>query len=669
MQLIGLRISLVFLFILSFTLNPAYASELRQFASLKDLSLEELMEVEVATVYSASKHEQKVTEAPSSVTIITGDDIRKFGYRSLTDILKSVRGFYVTYDRNYHFIGVRGFARPGDYNGRILLLVNGHRVNDNIYDSALIDLDILVDHIDRVEVIRGPGSSLYGSNAFFGIINVISKKGSDIEGVEISGEASRYDTYKTSFVLGKKLNSGPDVLISGSLLDGKGQDLFFKEFRNPSTNYGLAGGCDYSRNSSLFSRISYGGLTVEGSYLTATKGVPTASYGTVFNDPRNRTYDERGYLDLNYNKTLGGSSEIQAGVYYDYNRYAGDYILDYPPVTLNKDLSWGSWWGGELKFITGALEKHTITLGAEYRDNVRQEQKNYDSKPYYSYLKDRRHSAIRALYIQDEFEITKELLFDFGVRYDNYDTFGGSTNPRLALIYKPFDSTFIKLLYGEAFRAPNAYELYYQDGGSSMKSNPGLKPETVKTYELVLEQYIGKHILITAAGFYNKIKDLISQQTDPGDGLLIFRNAERIESKGLEFEIEADLKNGIKGRLSYTFQETEDKNTGETLTNSPKHLAAFNVIIPVIKEKLFAGMEEQYMGRRKTLTNRYTDGFFLTNLTLFSSNILKGLEVSGSVYNLFGNKYRDPGSGELRQDSIEQDGRNYRLKLTYRFDL
>jgi iron complex outermembrane receptor protein len=103
------------------------------------------MQIEVNTVYGASKYEQKLIEAPAAVSIVTSLDIKRNGYRTLADILRSVRGFYTTYDRNYHYLGMRGFSRPGDYNTRFLLLVDGHRINDSIYNTASIGTEFPVD--------------------------------------------------------------------------------------------------------------------------------------------------------------------------------------------------------------------------------------------------------------------------------------------------------------------------------------------------------------------------------------------------------------------------------------------------------------------------------------------------------------------------------------------
>jgi iron complex outermembrane receptor protein len=146
---------------------------------LSEASLEQLGSI---PVYGASMHLQPSGDAPSSVTVITAAEIQEHGYRTLADILRTVRSFYVTYDRNYSSIGVRGFARPGDYNTRILLLVDGHRMNDDVYDEAMIGTEFPIDieMIKRIEIIRGPASSLYGSNALFAVINVITRHGQDV---------------------------------------------------------------------------------------------------------------------------------------------------------------------------------------------------------------------------------------------------------------------------------------------------------------------------------------------------------------------------------------------------------------------------------------------------------------------------------------------------------
>src|ERR1035438_1133046 len=136
---------------------------------LMSLSIEDLAKTKV---FSASRHLEDTREAPSSVSIITSQDIARYGWRTLGDILGSLRGFYTSYDRDYTYLGVRGIQRPGDYNSRILLMINGHRLNDNVYDSAPIGSEFPLDlHlIEHIEIIRGPSSSLFGTNAVFGVI-------------------------------------------------------------------------------------------------------------------------------------------------------------------------------------------------------------------------------------------------------------------------------------------------------------------------------------------------------------------------------------------------------------------------------------------------------------------------------------------------------------------
>src|ERR1700691_3911173 len=214
---------------------------------LADLSLEELMQIDVNSVYGASGFKQKITEAPASVTIITSEDIQRYGYRTLADILRNVTGFYVTYDRNYSYLGVQGYGLPGQYNNSIDLSVDGHRLNDNIYDGALIgtEFPIDVDLIDRVEVIRGPKSSLYIASAFLGVINVITKRGRDSQKVTVTGSVASYGTYEGSVIYGHQFKNGLEVLLSASTSDSHGQNrLFFQQFDPPANNNGIAVNAD-----------------------------------------------------------------------------------------------------------------------------------------------------------------------------------------------------------------------------------------------------------------------------------------------------------------------------------------------------------------------------------------------------------------------------------------
>lgn len=628
---------------------------------LTELSIEQLLDIEV---YSASRFAQKITEAPASVSIVTSADIKGYGYRTLADLLRGVRGLDITYDRNYSYLGARGFNRPGGYNNRILMLVDGYRINEVVYDSAPIGTEFILDMdmIERVEVVRGPGSSIYGSNAFFGVVNVISKRGRDFNGTEVSGEAASFGAGTGRLTYGRQHENGTEALLSASYSGSRGQDLFFPEFS--AANNGVAQGLDHGTARRVYGKLSFNDFTLAAVYSERVKGIPTASYGTVFNDPRARTTDALTALYLGYSGPLSGQQDISARLSYNGYSYRGAYPWDQPPVTVNEDWSEGEWWGADVKLVS-RYERHKLVLGAEHQDNFRQDQKNYDIAPYGLYLDDQRSSTRTALYAQDEIMLHENLKFNAGGRYDHYSTVGDAVNPRLALIYTPRPETALKWLYGTAFRTPNAYELYYTSTG--MKPNQNLKPEEIASHELVIEHQLQPDLRLTASAYYNQTRNLIDQVVDPADGLLVFQNTGRTRARGAEFEAERVWENDTRLRASYAWQLSQDQDTHAELVNSPRHLAKLNYSVPLSGEALRAGAELQFTGSRKTLADGSAGGYAVANLTLTSRKLAPGLELSASIYNLFDRRYADPGRPEHLQDLIPQDGRNFRFKLSYRF--
>ena len=653
---------------------PAGAAEKAVPAEL-DPTTDQVLFQEIPTVVGASKYEQRTTEAPSYVSIVTAEEIKRYGYRTLAEIVSSVAGFYPNYDRSYNYVGLRGFSLPGDYNTRVLVLLNGHRLNENIYDSAgfgtegIIDVDL----IERVEVIRGPGSSLYGSNAFLGVINIISKRGRNYKGPEVSAAAGSYETYKGRGTYGDRYSNGVELLLSGTYYSSQGKDrLYYSEFDSPDTNNGNAERADGDQNHNLYAAVQYGDVALEGAYSKRRKQIPTAPYETIFNDNRTQVWDERGYLDVKYERQFSSDFGAMLRLSYDGYWYDGDYIYDYPPITTMKDSASGQWLGSELQLTKRLFDSHKLIAGGEYRYNYQQDQETHDEEPYLQYLNENDDSSVWALFIQDEYKVLDNLSLVAGVRYDHYSTFGGTLNPRGALIYNPLSQTTLKLIYGRAFRAPNVYELYYNDGGLTAKDNPDLDPETIDAYQAVVEQYFAKYFRAAVSGYYYKIQDLITQVEDPSDGLMVFKNASEAEARGVEFEAEMNIpQSGWKARAAWSIQDTEDKDTGDDLVNSPTHLVKLNLIAPVFQDKIFAGPELHYIGKRKTVQGGQTDDAFVSNLTISTARrlfpFLPGLELSASCYNLFNEKYGTVVSADYRQSVIDQDERTFLLKATYSF--
>jgi iron complex outermembrane receptor protein len=644
-------------------------------ADLAELSLEQLMQIPIENVVGASRYEQKVTRAPASVSIVTAEDIRQFGYRTLADVLRSVRGLYVPYDRNYSNLGMRGFSRPGDFNTRVLLLLDGRRMNDNLYSSALIgpEATLDLDLVERIEVIRGPSSSIYGSSAFFGVINVITRDAQRFEGVELSASAASLDSYKGRITYADRFAGGAELVLSASTFDSRGHErLYFPEFDVEGTNNGMVAGNDGESAQNLLASLAYKDFELSAAYSRRDKEIPTASFSTVFNDGREEATDERVLVDLKYAHAYG-ASHLTGRLSYDRYSYFADYPYNFagpgdPPfVAVTHDDNYGDGVGAELQLTRKLFDQHTLVLGAEWRRDLNLSQSNFVDDPKTYSFQDNRDGRSVGVYAQGEVRIREDLFANVGVRFDDFSVFGGRTSPRMALIYSPTERAAIKLLYGTAYRAPNAYELYQASPGFS-KGNRGLEPERIRTTELVYEQYLASALRFSASAYHYDVDDLISQIQDAADGLLVFRNFDQIHAEGLELELEDRYANGLVARLSSAVQRAEDRRSGDALNNSPKMLAKLNVAVPLSKQHLSAALEAQYSSGVGTLSGTRAAGFTVMNATVLAHSFANRLDASASIYNLLDRSYAYPGSTAHLQNVIPQDGRTFRIELTYRFE-
>jgi len=668
---VGLSFFVFLFFSLSVSSQAGSSATNVSWTDITDLSLEELTSI---PVYAASKRLQTIDEAPSFVTVVTQDEIRKYGYRTLSDVLKSVPGFYISNDRNYDYVGTRGFSRPGDYNTRILFLLNGMRLNDCVFDSGYTDrtFPVDIDLIDRVEIIRGPASSLYGTSAFFGVVNVITRKPVKPNETQISVESGSFWSSKGSLSYGYLFDNGAALQLSGSLYRDPGQELYFKEYDSLQTNNGKSRKeADEELSGNIYLNFLYKELSLQAGYSSRTKHIPTGAWGTIFSDPETKTRDELSFFDMKVEHVF--SKNLNAMIKASYLDYGYDGWWAYENQTpggfrnsiINKDVAIGRWWIGEANLTTEALERNKITIGTEYRLNARQFQYNGDEGSGNAFLRDDRDSVVWAPYAEDEIRLHSTLLLNAGIRYDNYETFGGKASPRIALLYHPLPDTCIKAVYGSAFRAPNAYELYYGIQ-NKQKGNVNLKPEDIETYEFIIEQKLGSSLAATITGYRYKVDRLISQQIDPADGLIVFNNVNAATVDGMDLALKGKIVNNIDWKASYSLCEAVDDSDNTRLSNSPRHMIKTGLSAPLFSPKLTGSMEAQYMSDRETLSGNRAGGFTVVNATLLSRKLF-GFELALSVYNLFDKKYGNPGGEEHIEDVIFQDGRTFRIKATYIF--
>ncbi len=485
---------------------------------------------------------------------------------------------------------------------------------------------------------------------------------------ELSFQTGSFGTYEGRATYGHQFQ-GLGVLLSGTFYDSQGQTLFFPQFDTPANHDGITSDTDYESYKHILATLTFHGFTLQGLFSTRDKGVPTAYFGAVFNDPRDYNIDSHQYIDLGYQHLIG-KWQLDTHTSYDQARLQGP-VPEAPlgagdPIVLSTFSFRGNWWTEEARLSRDLGERNHLTFGTEIRDNLRQDQGDLLNPPNV-FTQDLNTSLIAAVYAQDELAITSHLTFNAGLRFDHYSTFGGTTNPRLALIYRPTQKTALKLLYGKAFSAPDVYQIT-PDFGAFYDDNLKLQPEHIQSLEGRVEQGLGQYFQLAGGVYSNRITDLISLVEIPSNENFQYQNAGSAQATGMDVEFSGRAPSGLQGKASFEYVDAHDDGAGNPpLDNSPRQVAKLNLMVPLFQQRVFASAEGQFLGRRLTLLQDSLSGYQVFNLTLLGHTVGKHLDVSASVFNVLDKKYFDPGRPEDPEDAIQQDGRSFRIKLTARF--
>jgi outer membrane receptor for ferrienterochelin and colicins len=629
--------------------------------NLDSLSLDELMQLKVE---GAALHSQSLEDAPASITVITAEDIRKYGYRTLGEALAAVRGFYVSNDRTYESVGVRGFNLPGDYDSHILVMVNGHNMADNIFDYMLffgngfpIDMTL----IKQIEIIRGPSSALYGSNAVFATINIITKSPDEAGPLAVTADLGSFGEKKVQIAETASFG-GAKVLLSGSVYNNTGESpIFIPQLDTPQNNYGNAIDMNGEKGYHFFATLVWRNWTVTAAFSDHDQIQPVSWGPTIFNDRGTHNNDMRNFIDAAYERQIAGGT-LRWRTYYDAYHYLGrfDYALSDGVVEDNREHDLGDWVGSQLTYRVRPFFAGDITLGMEFNGDIRARLADYDVSPVpVSYLNTDHPDRTLSLFLQDEKKLSKRWTLDLGLRIDKSHNYRDFVSPRGALIYQRFQWT-VKFLYGRSFRNPSAFQLYYSDGLSGL-ANPNLRPEWADTAEVDVERKLGRRMNLLAAAYGYNLHDYVLGVQLP-DGLIQYQNTPKIQAKGIELEINGRPTNWLEATASYAVQRARDYNADGVVENSPDYLAKLRFAAPLGRRfDLSSGM--QYESTRRTLAANWVAPVYLADFTLTSKNLLRDFDVRLGVRNAFNRSYSDSVELYTIVDSMPQPGRTFFVEL------
>jgi len=639
----------------------------------------ELALQQVEEVTAASRVTETVEDAPSSVTIISGQELRMMGYPTIAEALRGVRGLYISDNRNYAAVGVRGFGRLGDYGNRLLVLQDGMPLNDNYIWSSYVGFDgrTDLDDVERIEVVRGPGSVLYGTSAFSGVVNLVTRSRNAPSKAEAAVSAAQ-DAVGRMRVTGQYRFS-PDAGVWTSFAGGKGygRDFFFPEFQAEEPHRGQVRGSDGFESGTVNGRVWYKALTLQWLFHSRKKQLPGAPFESIVGDPRTRFTDTRGLLEARFEPKVSNELQLLSRGFGNLYEFVGVFAFPSGEGGAQRDNYTGHWAGLEQRAIWTPSDRVRITAGGEIQRHFKTRQIGVTETDVVIDRDD--PFTTGAGYLTGDVTPVPWLKASAGARLDWYSTFGTSINPRLAFIVRPGDRTNVKLLGGKAFRAPSVYELYYT-GANQLTPPPGsLRPEEIWSGEVEVTHRFSTTVTGTLAGFTNYVTDLIvlggsATAADPN----IYRNSPApVVTVGGEAELRRDFRQGWMLAATYSLQSTRYVNNTlglREVPNSPTHLASLKGAVPIIGKSLAAMTRLSLDGPRFDRfeqpgdpAQEKVDVNVVWDAVLSGEAEKIGVRYAVGVYNAMDTRYVMPLSGEFRQRTMQQSGRTVYLSASYTF--
>jgi len=702
-----INIGLVLILILFLPIQISAQKQVKP-KELFKMPLEELMDIKVVT--TVTKHEQTVEEAPAIVTVITDEQIKNRGYRSIVELLKDVLGIDIIDNVARVEIGMRGINNKSDYGKHILFLLDGHDMGWKQFKRNRIYASIVnINDIKRVEIIRGPGSALWGDNATLGIINVITRSVEDIDGVEIMAGMGSYHTNFQNVTVGKTLDSGLKIHFSSSRYeDNTSRGRCFKEY-SQILGYEVYPPNQRQEDYNLYGKISYGNFALTTYKSRFDVYWPMATWGLMSDDTR--LVLDKVFARLDYSHSYGALLEGKFSVTYDNYKYGpGSQYEGYPgyegtPDSLLPELKYkrfvrkmvaeDDFIESELQVSYRPFDRLRLITGVEYEylEALRW---------HYPYKKDgtldtkwvetppKFTTDSWAAYLHGEYRPLKNLDITAGVRHDKHSIYGGVANPRLGIVINPIPDLNVKALYGRAYYGPSIHEMNYVKKNSSY-GNPELRPEIIETYEIGLGYKWKRMVFLNLSLFQNTLKDIIAYQMREPDEIVgdwgddaptkasnQYANIGKAKVRGVETELKVFPSKNLAFSIYTAYQEPENVIDGSRLENTCRFKAGGDMNV-FLFNRLNVNLNMRYLGDRiatrekdrknppyPTLfmdLNRKTEPYLLANITLRTSDLfLKDTEFRLSINNLFDVEYYDPG----RVENYPQLGRYFMISLIFK---